>query len=150
MNDNTFVFDESKYPIAWRFNSNDCLLPFVDKKRIVLLDEIESRHLWDNIFPFNHMIKLPSSFLSGIDKVELDFDDENQSSIFFIEKLKNIEFIFFFWGRGAGSIVPVDVFLKAWSDFFYPSDESSVMYIPNVAKVIYSFEEQFFYADISK
>jgi hypothetical protein len=42
------------------------------------------------------------------------------------------------------------VFIKAWDDFFYPSDESSVIYVPNAKNIIFSYEEMFFYAEMLK
>lgn len=148
MSEGLLIFDEEKYPIAWRFNSEDCLLSFEEKKKIIFLDEGESECLWDMIFPFEHLMKMNSSFCSVMEKVELDFDSTKESSLFFKNRLTDVSFVFFFWGKGSSAIVPVDIIVKSWSDFFYPSDETSIILLANRSKVIYSYEEVFFYADI--
>ncbi|MWP61714.1 hypothetical protein [Gilliamella sp. Pas-s25] len=148
MHKNLFTIDEKKYPIAWRFNSQDCLLSFDEKNRIVFLDTEESSHFWDMIFPFEHLMNINSSCYSILEKITLDFNFPQESSLFFKNKLTDISSVFFFWERKASAIVPVEIFVKAWSDFFYPSDESSILLITNSNKMIFSYEETFFYADI--
>ncbi|MDX5631126.1 MULTISPECIES: hypothetical protein [unclassified Brenneria] len=148
MNRKLLILDEKKYPIAWRFNSEDCSLSFDEKREIVFLDEEGSEILWNMVFPFNHLMKMDSSFFSVIEKNKLDFECPKESSLFFKNKLIDISFVFFFWGKRASAIAPVDVFVKSWSDFFYPSDETSVVLIANRKKMIFSYEETFFYADI--
>lgn len=150
MSENLLIFDEVKYPIAWRFNSEDCPLSFDEKKKITFLDERESECLWGTIFPFEHLMKMDSSFCSVIERVELDFSSTKESSLFFKNRLTDVSFVFFFWGKRSSAIVPVDILVKSWSDFFYPSDETSIIFITNRNKVIYSYEEVFFYADMLK
>ena len=148
MNNNVSIIDEKKYPIAWRFNSEDCSLSFNEKRKIIFLNEIESEKLWNITFPFDHLMKMDSSFCYVIEKTELDFDCHKESSLFFYDKLVDVSFVFFFWGKRSSAIVPVDIFVKSWGDFFYPSDETSIALIPNRKKIIFSYEETFFYADI--
>lgn len=148
MNKKLLTIDEKKYPIAWRFNSKDCLLSSDEKRKIVFLDTEESSHFWDMIFPFDHLIKMSPSFFSTIEKINLNFGCSKESSLFFKEKLTDISFVFFFWGKKASAIIPTDIFVKSWSDFFYPSDETSILFIANRNKMIFSYEETFFYADI--
>ncbi|GBU09467.1 hypothetical protein AwWohl_06050 [Gammaproteobacteria bacterium] len=148
MSKNQLILDEEKYPIAWRFNSEDCLLSFDDKIKITFLDKNESECLWNSLFPFDHLMRMDSSFLSIIEKVKLDFCDLEISSVFFNEKLKNTSLVFFFWGKKSSAIVPVDIFLKSWSDFFYPSDETSILLLANKSKIIFSYEETFFYCGV--
>ncbi|QHM73921.1 hypothetical protein [Mixta intestinalis] len=148
MSENMFILDEKKYPISWRFNSKDCGLTFDEKRKIVLLDEKESEILWDISFPFNHLMRMGRAFCSVIEKNALEFDCPEQSSSFFKNKLKDVSLIFFFWGRKSSAIVPVEIFVKSWSDFFYPGDETSIILIANTKKMIYSYEDEFFYADI--
>lgn len=150
MNKNLLIIDEEKYPVAWRFNSENCSLSFNEKRKIIFLDEKESESLWNMIFPFDHLMEMNSSFCSVMEKAELDFDCYKDFSSFFHDKLAGISFIFFFWGRRSSAIVPVDIFIKSLSDFFYPSDETSIALITNRNKMIFSYEETFFYADISK
>lgn len=149
MNKKLLTIDEKKYPIAWRFNSKDCMLSFDEKRQIIFLDTEESSNFWDVTFPFNHLMKMHSSFCSVIEKINLDFDHPNESSLFFKNKLTDISFAFFFLGKKASAIVPVDIFVKSWDDFFYPSDETSILLIPNGNKMIFSYEKTFFYANIS-
>ncbi|MFP1879068.1 hypothetical protein [Lonsdalea quercina] len=148
MNKKLLTLDEKKYPIAWRFNSEDCLLSFEEKREIIFIDEEGSENLWNITFPFDHLMKMDSSFCSVIEKNKLNFDYPKESSLFFKNKLKDISFIFFFWGKKSSAIVPVDIFVKSWGDFFYPSDESSIVLIVNENKIIFSYEETFFYANI--
>ncbi|WP_141675073.1 hypothetical protein [Gilliamella sp. Bif1-4] len=148
MNKKLLTIDEKKYPIAWRFNSKDCLLSSDEKRKIVFLDTEESSHFWDMIFPFDHLIKMDPSFFSTIEKINLDFSCPKESSLFFKKKLTDISLVFFFWGKKASAIIPTDIFVKSWSDFFYPSDETSILFIANRNKMIFSYEETFFYVDI--
>lgn len=145
------IFDEALYPIAWRLNSEECHLSHDEKRKIVFLNGDESEKLWDLVFPFDMLMNIKSSQYRIIEKMELDFDEKEESAIFFREKLRGVSDILFFWGRRAAAIViSSDVFIKAWDDFFYPSDESSVIYVPNAKNIIFSYEEMFFYAEMLK
>lgn len=148
MNKNLLTIDEQKYPIAWRFNYDDCSLSFNEKREIIFLDEKESESLWNVIFPFDHLMEMNSSFCSVMEKADLDFNSPKESALFFNKKLEDISYIFFFLGKKSSAIVPVDIFIKSWTDFFYPSDETSIVLIANRNKMIFSYEETFFYADI--
>ncbi|MDK1227718.1 hypothetical protein [Cronobacter turicensis] len=145
---NKIIFDENIYPMAWRLNSDDCRLTPEDKKQIVLLNEEQSDKLWDLLFPFKKLMDIDSSFMAVLEKRELDFDELEESASFFSEKLKDVSTLFFFWGRSDCAIVPSEVFIKSWDDFFYPSDETCIIFIPNGSNVIYSYEETFFYSEI--
>lgn len=145
------IFDEALYPIAWRLNSEDCRLSPDEKRKIVFLNGDESETLWEQFFPFDMLMSIKSSQCRIIEKKELDFDEAEESAIFFREKLRGFSDILFFWGRRSAAIViSSDVFIRAWDDFFYPSDESSIIYIPNAENIIFSYEEMFFYAEILK
>ena len=145
------IFDETLYPVAWRLNSEDCLLSPDEKRKIVLLNGDESEKLWDLLFPFDMLMNIKPSQCRIIEKTELDFDEVEESAAFFREKLKEVTDILFFWGRrSAAIIISSDVFIKAWDDFFYPSDESSVIYVPNNKNIIFSHAEMFFHAEILK
>ena len=127
------IFDEILYPVAWRLNSEDCHLSPDEKRKIVLLNGDESEKLWDLVFPFDMLMGIKPSQCHIIEKIELDFDEVEESAAFFREKLRGVTDIIFFWGRiSAAIIISLDVFIKAWDDFFYPGDESSIIYIPNV------------------
>ncbi|EQM94201.1 hypothetical protein DW203_00020 [Citrobacter portucalensis] len=143
---NDIIFDEALYPMAWRLNSEDCRLTSEDKRKVVFLGEVESENLWDLFFPFKKLMDIDYSFMSLLEKRELDFDEVKESAIFFSDKLNDVSILFFFWGRNDCAIIPSDVLIKAWDDFFYPSDETCIILIPNRDKIIYSYEENFFYA----
>ncbi|OCL22684.1 hypothetical protein [Gilliamella sp. wkB171] len=100
------------------------------------------------MFPFEHLIKMKSSFCSIRKKVDLNFDYPKKSSHFFVNKLIDVPFVFFFWNKKASAIVPVNIFIKSWNDFFYPSDETSILFIASKNRMIFSYNETFFYADI--
>lgn len=145
------IFDENLYPIAWRLNSEDCRLSPDEKRNIVLLNGDESEKLWDLIFPFDMLMSIKPLQCRVIEKMELDFDEAGESAKFFREKLSGVSDILFFWGRRAAAIIiSSDIFIKAWDDFFYPSDESSIIYIPNTKNIIFSYEETFFHAEMLK
>jgi hypothetical protein len=148
MNRKSVILDEKKYPIAWRFNSKDCSLSFEEKRQIVFLGAEESENLWNVTFPFDHLMNMNSSFCFVTEEKKLDFDHHQESSLFFKHKLVDTSSIFFFWGKRASAIVPADLLVKSWSDFFYPSDETSIALIVNRQKIIYSYEEFFFFAGI--
>lgn len=148
VNKNSIIFDENLYPIAWRFNSDDCSLSDKEKKEIFFIMNEESKKLWDLLFPFNNLMDIGRDFFFLKEKKELDFDDENEALSFFEEKLKGVSYLIFFWGRCNCAIVPPYIFLKSWSDFFYPSDENCIAYLVNKSEVIFSYEETFFYGSI--
>lgn len=148
MNKEPLIIDEKKYPIAWRFNSKDCSLSDEEKRKIIFLTKDESESLWNMIFPFDHLMNMSSSFCLVTEEEKLDFDRHRESSLFFKKKLTDISSAFFFWGRRASAIVPADILIKSWSDFFYPSDETSIALMVNKQKIIFSYEEHFYYADI--
>jgi hypothetical protein len=115
-----FIFDEAKYPVAWRLNSEGCRLSIDDKNKVVFLNEMESERLWDVIFPFYILMEISKSHCHILERKELDFDEIEESAAFFEDKLKDTSELFFFWGRRAAAILPGDIMIKAWDDFFTP------------------------------
>ncbi|WP_347902930.1 hypothetical protein [Pseudomonas purpurea] len=144
MDERPYVFDETLYPVTWRFNARDCGLSDSDKQQIVLLDQVKSAALWDVYVPVETLMSLAETQFQLSEKVTLDFNRPQQSSLFFEARLGDGDFVWFFWGRECAAQVPRAVFIKGWSDFFYPSDENSVLVMPERSKVIFSFEEDFF------
>lgn len=143
----SFVMDEKKYAMAWRFNSKDCQLSVEDKKNIIMLGEDDSERLWDAFFPFEILMQIDSSHCEILDKKVLDFDDVDAGRLFFQDKLDACDEVIFFWGRRSSALISSPAIIaKAWDDFFYPSDEASLIYIPNFKKIIFSYEETFFLA----
>ncbi|MGE6388592.1 DUF2947 family protein [Pseudomonas sp. NPDC078416] len=148
MNKETYIIDCEVYPIAWRFNSEDCLLSDQEKQSIVFLDEKQSQRLWNTFIPAKNLMELSNKNFVLHEKTILSFGDINESKKFFASRLAHSSFVWFFWSACAAAIVPRQVFLKSWDDFFYPSDENSILLTPDCPKAIFSFEDTFFYGDL--
>jgi hypothetical protein len=148
MTKNAYFFDVDTYPVAWRFNSNDCLLSDQEKASIILFNEPQSQRLWDAFIPTKNLMELTSNNFKRHEKSTLSFSESAESAEFFKFRLNEAGFIWFFWGGRSAAIVPKDIFIKAWDDFFYPSDEDSLLLVVNSSKAIYSFEDTFFYGDL--
>lgn len=82
-------------------------------------------------------------------KVTLDFEDLRAGERFFSDNLKNTDILFFFWGPRNAVVVSAGILMRAWSDFFYPSDENSILYIAGRQRLIFSHEDRFFVARTS-
>lgn len=97
MNNQTLIFDEKKYPITWRFNSVDCSLSDEDKYKIIFLIKDESKKLWDSLFSFNNLVEIKENYFLLAEKKDLDFDEDDKSRDFFVQKLQPTELLIFFW-----------------------------------------------------
>ena len=139
-----YIVDEKIYQIGWRFNSSDCQLSDEEKRQICFLNRIESKTLWSCYFSINNLMELTEDTFVMKEKRELDFLDEKSGYDFFQEQLKETDVLFLFWSKTAAVIVKKHIFLKSWSDFFYPSDENSIIVIPNNSFSIFSFGDKFF------
>lgn len=142
------MINEELYPMGWRFNSGDCSLSDKDKEKIIFLDTIQSKKLWDSYFPFvslHYMTEYPNFFKQVIKKEVQFFEDK---PFIYQDCFTKNELIIFFWGSHHVSIVPSHIFLKGWDDFFYPSDENCILIIPSKLKAIFSFNEIMYMADI--
>lgn len=148
MTKKTYIVDCEEYPIAWRFNSEDCLLSDQEKQSIVFLDEKQSQRLWGIFIPAKNLMELSDKNFVLHEKTILSFSDIEASANFFASRLAHSSFVWFFWSAVAVAIVPLQVFLKSWDDFFYPSDENSILLTPDCPKAIFSFEDTFFYGDL--
>jgi hypothetical protein len=145
-----FKFDQTEFFEAWRFNSQDCLLDEREKKELIFLDKKQSLSLWakqDKLFEqYRHLMLIPRERINIVEKATLDFDDIEAGEIFFKKHCNEVSMIIFFWGPQHACIAPFDIFVKSWTDFFYPSDENSIIYIPNSSISIFSHNETFFAA----
>ncbi len=145
------LFDEARYPIAWRFNAADCGLSAEDKQGVVLFDQATSQALWDRFIPVPSLITGLSSLFQCHEKTTLDFSQRDESSLFFERRLRpQADLLWLFWGRCCAAQVPRDIFIQCWDDFFYPSDENTALVMPGSAEVIFSFEENFFYGQFMR
>ena len=141
---NNKFLDEITFPIAWRFNSCDCNLTKQDIDKIVFLTKDASERLWRYYFCINNLMEINSDIFLLDKKIYLNFEDDKSCADFFNANTSDAEILFFFWGKFSSAIVKKDVFIKSWDDFFYPSDENSLLLIPNTKKIIFSFNETFF------
>lgn len=146
MNDNNLNIDESKIPVAWRFNDPDCALSNEEKDGLIFLDETSSLTLWNKYIPVEHVMQISKDNFNLIKKLCLNFDKPRQLPI---ARNRN-EHAFFFWGKKNACITDCDIVEKAWSDFFYPSDEDSILVLPCSNEIIFSFEDNFFFGHFKK
>lgn len=145
------IFDEGKFGESWRFNSLDCALTDEEKSSIVFLTDVQADIYWRNLISeeFDHLMKIPKGVFTVEKKVELDFEDLRTGESFFSENLRDLDILFFFWGPRNGCVVTARILVKAWSDFFYPSDENSILYVAGRRRLIFSHEDRFFVAKAS-
>ncbi|WP_043274763.1 hypothetical protein [Pseudomonas sp. PH1b] len=140
-----YLFDEQRYPIAWRFNARDCGLSDSDKQRLCFYQQAQSQALWDEWIPVSHLMRLSAGTFQVSETTTLDFKRRADGARFFHKALEGEEWLWLFWGRCSAAQVPRDIFIKCWDDFFYPSDENTALVMPGSAEVIFSFEENFFH-----
>ena len=142
------IIDEDKYAIAWRFNSNECNLKAEEISEIIFLDKCQSSILWKSIFIFDNLRQINgnNSYYKILSKKQSIFFEN--SSFVFSKFIKQEKIIFFFWGMENSAILSSSIFLKSWDDFFYPSDENCIIYMPSTKKTIYSFNEDIFLAKL--
>lgn len=93
---------------------------------------------------FFHLMKMPFADKGVLRKLTLDFSSEAEGSRFFKKELRSYELVIFFWGARSACMVQKSTLVNNWTDFFYPSDESSLIFIPNSRKKIFSYEDVFF------
>lgn len=141
-----FTFDEKIFPDAWRINSQDCKISDDEKRSIVFFHPDQSLELWKNHVSSKslHLMKILADDIQVSSKLKLDFSLEDEGRNFFLKELKRYSLVVFFWGARSACLVRKNILVNHWTDFFYPSDESSVIFIPNSGKKIFSYEEVFF------
>lgn len=141
-------FDESIFFESWRFNSADCLMSHEEKQRLVFLDSEQTGVLWREHISATHtqFMLLPRGSFTVSNSQILDFKEVNAGRHFFQKTCPDVETVIFFWGSSCACIAPMEIVASYWTDFFYPSDEDSIISIPNSKQRIFSFEEKFFNA----
>lgn len=145
-----YLFDEQRYPIAWRFNARDCGLSDSDKQRLCLYQQAQSQALWDEWVPVSHLMSVSAGTFLVSETTTLDFKRRADGARFFQKVLEGEDWLWLFWGKRCAAQVPRDIFIKCWDDFFYPSDENTALVMPGSAEVIFSFEENFFYGQFMR
>ena len=145
------IFDEEIFPDAWRINSTDCRIPENEKKGLIFLTASQSLDLWKRKISeeFFHLMKIPIEEKNILKKLTLNFSRNGEGSAFFQQELRRYDLIVFFWGAQSACIVQKNTFVENWTDFFYASDETSIIYIPNSRKKLFSYEDDFFVARFS-
>ncbi len=143
---NNLLFDENAFATAWRFNSPDCKLTDPEKAKLVFLYPWQACVLWEEEISrdHSHLMNIPSDTITVLHKTVLDFDLPESGEQFFHTQLGLISTVIFFWGPQCACLVPVPILIKAWTDFFYPSDENSIVCAFNKPEKIFSFENTFF------
>jgi len=144
--------NEARYPEAWRFNSPDCTLKDSEKRRISFLSKIQSKKLWEQEVSklHTHLMQIPKEKICIDKKIVLNFEEFQSGFEFFKNELDGVSEVNIFWSPEKSCRTDTEIFLKSWSDFFYPSDENTVLLIPDASKKIFSFEESFFCAHFLK
>lgn len=147
---NKYIINEQIYPIGWRFNADDCSMPESDKKNLVFLNEHDSFLLWKLNFIFDNDTEINLSkdgrYIEILEKSEALFFC-NEKFLFFADVVKE-KFCIFFAGKYCAIMTSAELFLKYWDDFFYPSDENCILLLPAQDKIIFSFNETFFLANL--
>lgn len=140
--------DEQNFSMAWRFNDNDCGLDKSDIEQILFLDKSQSSKLWQLLFDFNNLqlVTSQNNYYEILEVREAAFFEGHP--FVFVDLFDSDEAIYFLWGMGSAAILSSNIFLKSWDDFFYPSDENSILYIPSKNEMVFSFNEKIFYAKL--
>jgi len=129
----------------WRFVAADASIGPDEVRRICFLDPEQSAVLWDELFGpgAGHLMlaRIPGARVATF---HLGFDDPAAGRVAFDQNLGPARTLLFAWGRAHACLVPREVFLAAWDDFFYPSDESSVVVALGADRLVCSFERTFF------
>ncbi|WP_144290314.1 hypothetical protein [Chitinilyticum litopenaei] len=146
------LFNENTHPESWRINDPSCTLSTSKKKELIFFDKEHSKKLWHNCISkkYTHLLLLNESQIKIRHSETLDFTNPKKGELFFKNHLKNATLVIFFWGPLCSCLAPAKTVSKHWNDFFLPSDENSITYIPNTNKIIFSFEERFFAGTIKK
>jgi hypothetical protein len=77
-------------------------------------------------------------------KFKFEWDDYEKGRLFFKNLLSGSSYILIFWGPNCSCITTAKNFIVAWDDFFYISDENTVLITPDYSVLAYSFDEYFF------
>jgi hypothetical protein len=140
------IFNEENFLESWRFNSPDCHMTTQDKQRLVFFDKAQAKGLWREYISksYTQFMLFPKEAFQILDTQVLDFNEIEDGKSFFRQACPNVDVVIFFWGASCACIAPMEIVTNFWTDFFYPSDEDSIIFIPNSRKKIFSFEERFF------
>ncbi len=142
------IFNEDLIPVAHRFNDIDCGLSADEKLFLSFLSKDLAGFIWNKYVSSSVHLSLlqPSDFAFKAKKIdELAWEDCSKGIEIFLKLLANTNLVICLWGPECACILPVNIFIKAWDDFFYPSDESTVLVIPEKEKVIYVFNGDLFH-----
>lgn len=129
----------------WRFEDPDCRLTETEKQQLVVFTTQQSEVLWSSMVSSQaqHPFTGALDDYTQTSRTELDFDNVTAGQAYFSKLLEKDRFLFFFWGASSALLVEKSIFLKSWDDFFYPSDESSLLIGLKSCVLISSFDEFF-------
>ncbi|MDR2638530.1 MAG: hypothetical protein LBC09_01685 [Helicobacteraceae bacterium] len=127
-----------------RFADKDCRLSSAQKNSIVFLNSDMSRKIWnDFISDKNHLFLMDNNeyILSRQFRV---INTDDRDFCYTKRKLEKFfsgaSFIIALWGPECGALCSPSILADAWDDFFYPSDENTVVVgFPN-GRCVFSFE----------
>jgi len=146
-----FYFDENKHPYAWAFNDEDyCNLSDEEKRKILFLDKEQSSILWDIYLPFKDIMRANCNevddFFQILDETIFDYSKElKEYTPYFLEKLKDVDIVYFLWSRHYAVILPKNIFVKIWDTFFYITEnDGCFLMAPNHNVFIFGSEKMCF------
>lgn len=137
--------------VGWRFADDACSLSASEIETLCFLGPEQSRLMWECLVSSEagHLMELGKWPGAALDSQTLDFDLPASGKLFFGGLCSKDDLIVFFWSADVACIVRGDLLVKAWDDFFYPSDESSVAVVMCSRLGIASFEDRFVVLSLS-
>jgi hypothetical protein len=135
------------FAYGWRFmDPKFRQLPPEDLSLITELPQEESAVLWEkNVVRNSSHLLRPGAEMVGarLDRFRVDFDREEDTRQLLALKvpLPFAETIEFLWGPRHAVRSQWGVFLKYWSDFFYPDDDNDALLIRRIDTTLVLCEE---------
>jgi hypothetical protein len=110
--------------------------PAEELAQMLPLDPAEGRVLWKELVSaiYDHPLKIPASADTEIlATFMIDWDHPNEGRDLLQRHLGILgdPTVLVFWGPSTALRCPWSLFLKHWDDFFYPSDDNSVLVVPS-------------------
>jgi hypothetical protein len=134
--------------MIWRFDSADCRLSEADRQRLIFLHPEQSERLWRELASptHSHLMQFDPGEIEVIEKKVLDFSAPEDGAAYLSTLIPRGGLCVVFWGATSACIVPTELALTSWDDFFYPSDETTLIALFDSDLRVFSYEETFFFA----
>lgn len=138
--------------IPWMFKTADCRISLNEVGQMTFPDEAATESLWNRYISADYGHLIPYFMSTGYKNIFNTAEygavnlaakgNENhfnyRKGITVLRKeLSACDMVLFFWSASLSCFTPVELFVKAWDDFFYPGDESSVGIILNTERCFY-------------